>query len=70
LRFFKAQELNDKHGMYQAVGRAFAVSSGVKVLVLDVGVTDPRLREVRILDGSQEGRSGWLMSSQIRALRP
>lgn len=66
----KALELRDKHGMEQSFAAGgFMVPSGSRILVLDVGVVDPTIRKVRLLDGSKAGWAGWVPSLLIKALQ-
>jgi zinc-ribbon domain len=58
-QLIKAQAINDQHAVVQLLlaGKVLSVNDGTKVKVIDSTFT---LRQVRILEGSHEGRSGWV----------
>jgi hypothetical protein len=55
----KAAAAKDNIGFFNVVlaGRAFPVDRNTRVLVIDM---DPNVRRVRILEGPELGRSGWV----------
>lgn len=61
----KSVVANDIIGIRQLIarGRAFPVSDGTRVLVLEQDWFDAR---VRILEGRQSGRAGWLAHENVR----
>lgn len=63
----KALRAGDGAGIVELVrrGRALLVSNGTKVLVIDTAVF---VRQVRVLDGDQAGRAGWIPTEFIRPL--
>ena len=50
-------------GKMEGTGRLFRVPSGTKARVIDSGFEK---RQVRIMDGSSFGRSGWLTSTVVQ----
>lgn len=61
----KSVVANDIIGIRQLIARgsAFPVSDGTRVLVLEQDWFDAR---VRILEGRQSGRTGWLAHENVR----
>lgn len=61
----KAAVAKDTVGWNEVIraGRAFWVDRGARVLVLEQGWETTR---VRLLDGPQAGRAGWLISDNLR----
>jgi hypothetical protein len=55
----QAQAIKDQHAVVQLVlaGKVLSVMDGTKVKVIDATLT---LRQIRILEGPYEGRSGWV----------
>lgn len=56
---YKASTAGDKHGLYELIvaGRLFVVDDGTPGLLLSIGMQQ---HEVRILDGPQTGKKGWI----------
>jgi hypothetical protein len=54
---WKAQRINDTHGLLELNFKLFLVNNNTKVKVLDM---DFGKRRVRILEGDKEGLAGWV----------
>lgn len=46
-----------------ASGRIISVPRGTKVRVIDIGTF---IRKIRVLEGSQEGLSGWVAAEYVK----
>jgi hypothetical protein len=55
--FYKSLKVNDEFGMREALGRMWLTSTGVEVLILELR---GKFAEVRILEGQDQGRKGWV----------
>jgi hypothetical protein len=60
--------VKDRDGMIQLLvtGRAFSVPNGTKVLVVEHG--SMYVRKIRVLEGAQKGRAGYVPDEWIKPL--
>jgi hypothetical protein len=63
----EAGSVNDERAMQQLVedGKLVVVKSGTKVKVISLYYSNPILAEIRILEGSQKGRHGYVRFCEI-----
>jgi hypothetical protein len=62
----RAQRIGDEYGQLALLvsGRLFSVPTGTPVVIVHTRGTE--MSQVRILEGSKAGQTGWVMDSQIR----
>ena len=68
--FTKAATRRDEYGVAELVlrGKLFTVPTGTRVRVIDMGGFLGSRLQVRVMEGAQVGRSGWIATEFVKAL--